>query len=369
MSAGPTSAPGDADRVVDAGTGRRAAESDARSTDVLPQDAATREPAYDPLTEDSPDVAAVDAGERRVLVVGEALVDVVHRADGSVTEHPGGSPANVALGLARLGRGVDLLTWLGRDERGRRVREHLAASGAAVVPGSDGARHTSTAVARLAPDGGATYDFDVTWQVPERWASPPRPPLAVHTGSIAAVLAPGADDVAHILEAHRTSATVTYDPNLRPSLMPPAERTAPVVERIVALADVVKVSDEDLAWLGPDPLDRAARWAGAGPALVVVTRGREGATALTSTGGRIDVPPFPVRVADTVGAGDAFMAALIDGLWTAGLLGPERRPALREADDATLRRVLERCALVAGITVSRPGADPPTSAEVAAHGE
>lgn len=332
-----------------------------------PEDADATERAFAPATEHSPD-AAVDAAERRILVIGEALVDVVHARDGAVTEHVGGSPANVALGLGRLGRGADLLTWLGRDDRGRRIAEHLAASGAALVPGSDGAERTSVATAHLAADGGATYEFDLTWCIPETWASPPAAPIAVHTGSIAAVLEPGAADVARILAAHRASATITYDPNLRPSLMPPPDRTRAVVEQVVAMADVVKVSDEDLAWLAPgDPMGLARTWATAGPALVVVTRGGEGAVAWTAAGVHVEVASAPVVVADTVGAGDSFMAGLIDGLWGAGLLGPDARAALRAVDEATLRGVLERCAVIAAITVSRPGANPPTAAEVSAY--
>lgn len=330
-----------------------------------PQDADAAERAFAPVTQDAPE-AAVDAAERRILVIGEALVDVVHARDDSVTEHVGGSPANVALGLGRLGRGADLLTWLGRDDRGRRITEHLASSGAALVPGSDGAERTSVATAHLAADGGATYEFDLTWQIPETWASPPTAPIAVHTGSIAAVLEPGAADVARILAAHRASATITYDPNLRPSLMPPPDRTRPVVEEVVAMADVVKVSDEDLAWLSPgDPMGLARAWATAGPALVVVTRGGQGAVAWTAAGVHVEVASVPVVVADTVGAGDSFMAGLIDGLWGAGLLGPDARSALRAVDEATLRGVLKRCAVIAAITVSRPGANPPTAAEVA----
>ena len=323
------------------------------------------EHAYDPLVEGAPD-APVDREERRALVIGEALIDIVRRADGSVSEHPGGSPANVALGLGRLGRGVDLLTWFGRDAHGRLLTEHLAASGVVIVPGSDGAARTSVAAATLDADGVATYAFDLAWQIPERWTSPPAPPLVVHTGSIAAVLEPGGPDVANIVAAHRGSATITYDPNLRPSLMPRAELTRPVVEALVALADVVKVSDEDLAWLDPGtaPLDTARRWATAGPGLVVVTRGSEGATALTPGGGQLDVPAPRVVVADTVGAGDSFMGGLIDGLWSAGLLGADRRVALRTVDDTTLRQLLERCAQIAAITVSRPGADPPRLAEL-----
>lgn len=323
------------------------------------------EPTFDPGALETGAVAA-DAAERRALVIGEALIDVVHRADGDVSEHPGGSPANVAIGLGRLGRGVDLLTWFGKDAHGRMITSHLEASAVTVVPGSDSARRTSVATAHLGPDGGATYSFDLSWEVPAHWVSPAPAPLVVHTGSIAGVLEPGGPDVANILAAHRQSATITYDPNLRPSLMPPPSVTGPVVDELVALADVVKVSDEDIAWLlpGADPIEVARTWAAAGPALVVVTRGGEGATAITARGLRVDVAAPSVTVADTVGAGDSFMGGLIDGLWSADLLGAHKRPALGRIDEATVRAVVERCARIAAITVSRPGADPPTAAEL-----
>ncbi|MCU1433073.1 MAG: PfkB domain protein [Actinotalea sp.] len=321
--------------------------------------------AFTPDPEGAPDLSA-DVVERRALVIGEALIDVVRGADGTETKHPGGSPANVALGLARLGRGVDLLTWFGADAHGRLLRSHLGASGVEILPGSDSAPRTSVATAVLDGGGAATYEFDLSWHVPERWTSPPEAPLVVHTGSIAAVLEPGGPDVSRILAAHRQSATLTYDPNIRPSLMPPAGETRAVVESLVAVADVVKVSDEDLSWLEPGehPLDVARRWASSGPALVVVTRGGEGATGITSGGSEVDVPAPPVTVADTVGAGDSFMGGLIDGLWSAGLLGADQRAALHAAEAETLRRVLTRCARIAATTVSRPGADPPTAAEL-----
>ncbi|KGM13904.1 carbohydrate kinase family protein [Cellulomonas bogoriensis] len=319
------------------------------------------DPATEPRTE-----AVIDQSERGALVVGEALVDVVRAPDGTVAEHPGGSPANVALGLARLGRRVALLTWLGRDEHGTRVTAHLTGNGVDVVRGSESAPRTSTATATLDDAGIARYEFDVTWEVAERWASPAAPPLVVHTGSIAAVLEPGGRDVAHILAAHRESATLTYDPNLRPSLMPEAEVTRPVVEELVGAVDVVKVSDEDLAWLQPgaDPLEIARRWAASGPAVVIVTRGGEGATAVTSAGHVVDVAAEPVEIADTVGAGDSFMSGLVDGLWSAGLLGAAQRTALHAVDAEVLRGVLRRCAEIAAVTVSRPGANPPTRDEL-----
>ncbi|WP_182113303.1 MULTISPECIES: carbohydrate kinase [unclassified Actinotalea] len=319
------------------------------------------------FTPDPADIVALasEPAERRALVIGEALIDVVRTPDGSVSAHPGGSPANVALGLARLGRGVDLLTWIGADAHGALVRSHLEASGVAIAPGSESAPRTSVATATLDDHGAATYEFDLSWHVPDVWASPPAVPLVVHTGSIAAVLTPGGPDVLRVLEAHRESATLTYDPNLRPSLMPAADETRPVVEEVVALADVVKVSDEDLAWLEPGthPLEVARRWAASGPAVVVVTRGADGATAITRNY-EIDVAAPPVTVADTVGAGDSFMGGLVDGLWSASLLGAAQRSALRSVDEVTLRSVLSRCAEIAAITVSRPGANPPTAAEL-----
>lgn len=300
----------------------------------------------------------------RAVVVGEALIDIVHRQDGTVDSHPGGSPLNVAIGLARLGRESHLLTWFADDDGGAAVRAHLEGSGVRLVPGSDGATRTTTATARLDADGAASYDFDIEWRLPA--AAPTVDPLVVHTGSIAAVLEPGAGAVLDLVRAHRARATITYDPNLRPALMGTPAEAAVRVEPMLEVADVVKVSDEDLAWYAPGEAVEAvaARWAGRGPAVVVVTLGASGALAFTAEGARVRVASPRVTVADTVGAGDSFMAGLVDGLWGAGLLGAERRAALRAVDDATLARVLERCARIAAITVSRPGADPPTIAEL-----
>jgi fructokinase len=322
----------------------------------------TDDEATEPITQAAP----VDASERRALVIGEALIDVVRSGSETLGRHPGGSPMNVAIGLARLGRGVDLLSWFGDDADGAEITAHLAASGVAVVPGSASAAHTSVATATLDADGAASYDFDLSWEVPTTWASPTAAPLLVHTGSIAAVLEPGGRDVARILEAHRPTATITYDPNMRPSLMAPPAQTRPLVDHLVGLSDVVKVSDEDLAWLEPgsDPTEVARRWVGLGPAAVIVTRGGDGAVAVTSSGLTVTVATPRVTVADTVGAGDSFMGGLIDGLWSAGLLGGERRDALHTADAGVWTQVLERCARIAAVTVSRPGANPPTSAEL-----
>jgi fructokinase len=128
------------------------------------------------------------------------------------------------------------------------------------------------------------------------------------------------------------------------------------------------MSDEDLAWLEPgaSPRDVATRWAARGPALVVVTRGGEGALAVTAGGVEVEVPAPRVQVADTVGAGDSFMSGLIDGLWSAGLLGAAHRIALGGIDADVLTPILERCVRIAAVTVSRPGANPPSTAELEA---
>jgi fructokinase len=300
------------------------------------------------------------------LVVGEALIDVVERADGLREAHPGGSPANVALGLGRPGRSVALATWLGDDAEGDLVRRHLAESAVRVLDGNRTAFRTPVATAHLDAQGVATYEFDLEWDLADAWTDEPAAPVVVHTGSIAAVLEPGAPKVRRLVERHRGTATITYDPNLRPALMGSPALARPHVEAMVGLADVVKVSDEDLAWLEPGvaPAEIAEEWCRLGPALVVVTHGGEGAFAATSAGARLRVTAPRVEVADTVGAGDSFMGGLVDGLWSAGLLGAHRRRALHDAEVATLEAVLARCARIAAITVSRAGANPPWSAEL-----
>ncbi|WP_430867566.1 carbohydrate kinase family protein [Demequina aurantiaca] len=300
------------------------------------------------------------------LIIGEALVDVVVRQDGTSSTHPGGSPANVAIGLGRLGRDAELLCFMGADANGEVVRDHVEASGAHLVAGSQSAPRTSVATATLDASGAASYDFDLTWAIAAD-ALPREEPLVVHTGSIAAVLAPGAADVRRLISANRDAATITYDPNVRPTLMGTPDEARPAIEDTVALADVVKVSDEDLEWLYPDrdATSSARAWAASGgPSLVVLTRGGDGASAFTHDGRVVDVSAPKVTVADTVGAGDSFMAGLIDGLWYFQLLGATRRDKLAAIETGDIEQILTRCARIAGITVSRPGANPPTAWEL-----
>ena len=302
--------------------------------------------------------------DEQVLVVGEALIDVVHRADGTVDHLPGGSPGNVALTLGRLERTTTLATWIGNDDAGATIQRWLGESGVEMAPGSTGAASTSTATARLDAEGAATYDFDVEWRVPAGTAVTSAT-LAVHTGSIAAVLEPGASAVHALVKAARATATITYDPNVRPALMGDPVDARQSIERLVAITDVVKVSDEDLAWLvsGVNPVEVARDWLTHGPAIVVVTLGADGAVAVTAAGEQRVAAPR-TQVVDTVGAGDSFMGALIGGLWDVDLLGADRRDMLRSSDRSVIGHVLAGCVEVTAVTVARPGANPPCRQEL-----
>ncbi|OLT54471.1 PfkB family carbohydrate kinase [Cellulosimicrobium sp. CUA-896] len=300
------------------------------------------------------------------LVVGEALVDIVETADGTRSRHPGGSPSNVALTAARLGDRAELLTWIGDDELGRSVHAHLAGSDVIVLPQSTGADRTPTALARLDAAGGATYEFDLDWQLAP--VAVGADVTVVHTGSIAAVAPtdpPGA--LPALLVAARETATITYDPNVRPTIMGSPTAVRDDVERLVAVADVVKVSDEDLAWLYPDrePVEVLGSWvAEHGLALGVMTRGGQGSLAALPDGTRVEVRAPAVTVADTVGAGDSFMGALLHALDERGLTGASGRERLSRLTSEDAAAILAFAARVAAITVSRAGADPPRRADL-----
>jgi fructokinase len=304
----------------------------------------------------------------RILVVGESLIDVVSRPDGSSMEHVGGSPANVAVGLARLGHDVTLATMIGADERGTRIAGLLDREGVALTAGSVGARQTSVATATLDGTGAAAYTFDLAWELAQDQALEGM--THVHTGSIAATLEPGASAVLSTLQASRPGATISYDPNARPSLMGDPHEVRAKMEQLIGLSDVVKASDQDIAWLydGAPVSDILRLWGLLGPPLVVVTRGDKGALiGLTVTGELTSVDATAVDVVDTVGAGDSFMAGLVSGLLEAGLLGDlTARERLRSASLADVRPAVERALACAAITVSRAGPNPPNLAELRA---
>ena len=311
------------------------------------------------------------------LTVGEALVDVVvpWQADDVAgrTDEPGpqefvgGSPANVAIGLAALGHPSRLTAYLGKDPRGDRVRDHLARSGVRLTPGSDRAPRTPTATARLDPDGVADYDFDLAWDLaPQDLEGVGH----LHTGSVAATLEPGGGQVVDLMARARFGATVSYDPNCRPGIMGRPEDVRGRIEECVGRSDVVKASLEDVEWLypGAEPGDVLREWGRLGPCLVLLTRGPQGPVIhlpCFGSGTTFELPSRVVPVVDTVGAGDSFMAGLLSGLVDDGYLGStQARERLFAATPEDLSPALRRAVATASWTVGRAGAAAPTRADL-----
>ena len=296
--------------------------------------------------------------ERGVLVVGESLVDLVQTPDGRLSQYAGGSAANVAVALSRLGRPTRLATSFAADEHGGLIAAHLERAGVALACDPGAVDHTSTALATIGSSGAADYTFDIDWRllpVPDD-----EDPLVAHTCSLAAVLMPGAGDVLALLARLRDRATITYDINARPAVTGTGPDVVERVERMVAVADLVKASDEDLEALYPSRTHAASAAAllDLGPAAVVVTRGADGALWVDRDG-PVEIGSRRVVVADTIGAGDTFGAGLVDALWERGRLGAANRETLRSLDRAEVADVLAYAARAAAVTVSRPGADPP----------
>ena len=303
----------------------------------------------------------------RFLVVGEALIDVIHHDDGTVARFPAGSPTNVALGLARLGHDVTELTYLGADADGELVRELLRGEGVREHPAALTAVATSVADVRLGPEGDARYDFAVTWDAPTAidWTGID----VVHAGSIALALQPGAEHVRELLENRPAGVRVTIDPNVRPAFLP-RESAAERIDPFLRLADVVKLSDVDAEYLYPGlaPEGVLDRILGLGVRVAALTRGAEGAI-LATIDARVTVPALARRVVDTVGAGDSFMAALVSAIAGAGAgsgSAPETAPGSWDPTRDELQEFARFAARASAVTVSRAGPDLPTRADLAA---
>ncbi|WP_311380058.1 PfkB family carbohydrate kinase [Arthrobacter sp. ISL-72] len=228
---------------------------------------------------------------------------------------------------------------------------------------------TSTALASLDATGAAQYTFSISWDI--NGASIPALAAAessrhVHTGSIATVLPPGNKSVRGLLEAARPHATISFDPNCRTAISPDTAAAArEQAEDFVAASDIVKASDEDLRWLYPDRTleESIEAWLALGPAMVALTRGAQG-PVLLSRSGRVEMIGETVTVADTVGAGDSFMAALISGLAQLNALGAPARERLHGITQDQLHALARYANKAAGITCSRPGANPPVLADL-----
>ena len=307
-----------------------------------------------------------------VAVAGEAITDFVPAGgDGMFHAAPGGSPANVAVALARLDVPVRLLARLSDDILGRRLRDHQVHNRVDLSRAVDASEPSSLAIVLVNPDGSAAYDFRVNGTADWQWtddelAGALDDVRALHVGSLALTTPPGGAVLRRLAARARATATVCFDPNVRQLLMGTPVEVMAVVDEVLAVADVVKASAEDLEWLAPGraPADVAAEWLSRGPALVVVTRGAEGAMAVGAASGAVEHPGVTVDVVDTVGAGDSFMGGLIAGLHTRGLLGAGARESLQSMGADVVSALLAEAVTMSAVTCSRFGADPPTAAEM-----
>ncbi len=186
---------------------------------------------------------------KSALVVGESLIDIVHASDGSTGEYAGGSAANVAVALSRLGRDVRFVTAWADDDRGRVLADHLAKDGVELASDPHVLARTATAAATIGADGAASYEFDLEWRIGEVAAGEP---VVVHVCSLGAVLDPGAEQVLDLVKSLQGRAMVSYDINARPAITGTGPDLVAKVERMVAVTDLVKASDEDLESLYPD---------------------------------------------------------------------------------------------------------------------
>ena len=295
---------------------------------------------------------------------------MVDPGDGSAcTAYQGGGPMNIAIGLARLGNRTAFFGRMSRDPLGTVLYRHLERSGVETGYIVRGAEPSTIALVELS-GGQAQYQFsagtaDFQWTAQEVAALPAGAP-AVHFGSLTSWQPPGDEAVNSRIAELRAAGSVliSYDPNARPSLQGDAASARAKVGRSAPLAHVIKASSDDIDYLydGQELGSVAEGWLRSGAALVVITSGSDGATAWVPGQAPVKRPAFPTRVVDTVGAGDAFMSGLLDGLGRRGLATPQAVGAV--ADPSVLAEILDEAGAGAAITCTRAGANPPTRAEV-----
>ena len=292
-----------------------------------------------------------------IWVCGEVLIDIL--PTGPVV---GGGPANTAKALARLGHDVHFIDGISNDAYGQSARAELLRDGVNLDLALTSDKPTCTATVTLDATGGASYEFLIdgtaTFDFGAAWLPDPYryQPQVLHIGTLVTMIEPGASALYDWAMQVAELAPIVFDPNIRPSVQPDRDLYEAAVEKWAALSAVIKVSDDDLAWLFPGQAieDVANRWINDGAFLVVVTQGANGIMGYTAEG-RVEVPGVKVDVVDTVGAGDTVGAIVVEAMLTHGLV---------ELRGELLRGVLARAAAAAAITCSRKGAQPPFKHEL-----
>jgi fructokinase len=304
-----------------------------------------------------------------ILVGGEALYDLVVAPDGAIAAHPGGGPFNTARTIARLEQPVAFLGRLSTDRFGRGHERLLAGDGVGLDAVTRSDDPTTLALAEVDEHGGASYRFyaggtAAAGLTPEEaLAALPDGVEVLHVGTLGLVLEPVGSALEAVVERLAPSALVAVDPNVRPGAIADAAAYRARLDRVLARAHAVKVSEDDLGWLEPGRswLDAARTLLARGPAAVLVTRGAEGAAAVTA-GAHTEVEAARVEVVDTIGAGDAFGGGFL-AWWRARGLD---RDALH--DHELVVEATRFAALVAALTCAKPGASPPRLDELELRG-
>lgn len=300
-----------------------------------------------------------------IVVAGEALIDLVPQSGGGLptplVPARGGGPYNTAVALGRLGADVSFCSRISRDAFGESLIARLHEEKVDVALVQRGPEPTSLAVASISDGGSAAYTFYVEGTADRLFRLPPELPArarALSLGTCSLVLEPGASAYEELMrrEAGR-GVFVALDPNIRPGLVPDPDAYRARFRRWLPHVSLLKLSEEDAQWLGPD----VPGWLAAGPAAVVVTRGGDGLTVFTEDGGEFSVPGERTEVVDTIGAGDTVNAALLHALAERDLL---TRDAAAGLTRDTWCDVLSFAARAAAITCSRAGAEPPYAGEL-----
>jgi fructokinase len=297
----------------------------------------------------------------QVWVAGEVLVDLIPNGADS-QPIVGGGPANTAKALAKLGVDTQFIDGISSDQYGQMAKNELVTAGVKLdyVKYSD--KPTCLAIVSLSNSGSATYDFVIentaTFDFTSEWL--PRPqtdrPSLLHIGTLATIIEPGASVLFDWAQSVAKVAPIVFDPNIRPAVISDRAQYVAQVERWVAISSAVKVSDEDIKWLYPSiEIGQVVNnWLAKGPSLIVVTYSDKGLTGYRKNE-RVSVDAVKAAVADTVGAGDTVGAILVEAIVKDGL---------DSLAGARLETMLKRAAKAAAITVSRVGANPPTSEEL-----
>lgn len=306
-----------------------------------------------------------------LISCGDALIDFVptQNAEGREAVMPavGGSCLNVAIGMARLGAPTGFVGGISTDMFGRMIADHAAASNVELGLATRSDHQTTLAFVRIVA-GESHYAFYDAETATRNWTFrrgtvPFDTVEAVHAGSTTLVNDQGAAETKALIADARASSTISFDPNCRPNLVKDKPAYVARMTEFAGSADLVKMSDLDFAYLfGEEPYQqRASALLGRGTSLVVITRGNNGAIVWHAKAGEIEVEAPKVEVVDTIGAGDSFQAALLFALHKQGRLA---RPELKDIGADELRHALSFAANCAGLTCTRPGADPPWSHEI-----